>query len=86
MVKRCIVCEEKAEYKIKDNPDYYCAECAEENFADLKMLIKVEEEARLLKAALKEEIHELIEKEEELDKMIMIRENKELQNDKTREN
>ena len=34
---------------IKDTADYYCEECAEENFADISMLIKVEEEAQRLK-------------------------------------
>ena len=44
MPKRCIVCHEEAEFKIKDSSDYYCKECAEENFADLSMLITLEEE------------------------------------------
>ena len=56
MGKKCIVCDDEAEYKIKDNPDYYCKECASENFADVTMLIKVEEEAQRLKEFLKEKI------------------------------
>ena len=56
MVKKCIICESEAVYKIKDNPDFYCQECAEENFADLTMLVKVEEEAQRLKEFLEEKI------------------------------
>ncbi len=44
-----MVCTEEAAYKIKDTSDYYCPECAQENFADLTLLVKVEEEAQRLK-------------------------------------
>ncbi|MDO8510912.1 MAG: hypothetical protein Q7S55_01985 [Nanoarchaeota archaeon] len=50
MGKKCIVCDAEAAYKIKDTSDYYCQECAQENFADLSLLVKVEEEAQRLKA------------------------------------
>ena len=50
MGKKCIVCDAEAVYKIKDTSDYYCQECAQENFADLSLLVKVEEEAQRLKA------------------------------------
>ena len=50
MGKKCIVCDAEATYKIKDTSDYYCQECAQENFADLSLLVKVEEEAQRLKA------------------------------------
>ena len=49
MAKRCIICSEEAEYKIKDTPDYYCKGCAEENFADLTLLVRVEEAQKLKK-------------------------------------
>ncbi len=58
MVKRCIVCHAPAIYKIKDTSDYYCDDCAQENFADLTMLIKVEEEAQRLKAFIDEKMDE----------------------------
>lgn len=45
-----MVCDAEAAYKIKDTSDYYCQECAQENFADLSLLVKVEEEAQRLKA------------------------------------
>ncbi len=54
MVKKCIVCNGKAEFKIKATSDYYCRECAQENFADLTMLITLEEEAKILKSYLDE--------------------------------
>ncbi|MBT4805324.1 hypothetical protein HON71_04075 [Candidatus Woesearchaeota archaeon] len=87
MVKKCIICESEAVYKIKDTPDYYCQECAEENFSDLDLLVKVEEEAQRLKEFLKEKMDDLVKNEEELDKMIIIKEKKEddEQDDKDRE-
>jgi len=56
MGKKCIICRKEAEFRIKDTPDYYCEECAEENFADLSVLVKVEEEARKLKELIKEKL------------------------------
>lgn len=53
MAKKCIICEEEAEFTVKGTSDYYCKECAEEHFADLDMLQKVEEEAISLKEYLK---------------------------------
>jgi hypothetical protein len=87
MVKKCIICEAEAVYKIKDNSDFYCQECAEENFADLTMLVKVEEEAQRLKEFLKEKMVDLVRSEEELNQMIIINEKKEddEQDDKDRE-
>ena len=87
MVKKCIVCNEEAEFKIKDTSDYYCKGCAEENFADLTMLVTLEEEAQRLKEYLQEKMDDLSEREEELDQMITInekpskKEEKDVQND-----
>lgn len=55
MTKHCIICNDPATLKIKDTPDYYCQNCAEENFADISVLVKVEEEAQKLKEYVKEE-------------------------------
>ena len=77
MVKKCMICGEEAIYKIKDTPDYYCPECAEENFSDLDMLVKVEEEAQKLKNLLKEKMEDIVHTEEELDKMIVMKEKNE---------
>lgn len=49
MVKKCIICNEEAIFKIKDSNEFYCEECAEEHFADLSLLQRVEEEAQALK-------------------------------------
>ena len=54
MTKHCIICNDPAIFQIKDAPDYYCQNCAEENFADVSMLVKVEEEAQKLKEYVKE--------------------------------
>ena len=56
MGKKCIICEKEAVYQIKDTADFYCVECAEENFGDLSLLVKVEEEAQRLKEAIKEKL------------------------------
>jgi len=55
MSKKCIICDESAEFCIKDSSEYYCAECAKEQFSDLDLLVKVEEQAKALKEALVEE-------------------------------
>lgn len=47
MGKKCIICNAEATHKIKDTSDYYCQECAQENFADLTLLVKLEEAQRL---------------------------------------
>jgi hypothetical protein len=54
--KKCIICGEEAEFSIKGTSDYYCKECAEEHFADLSVLKKVEEEAQKLKDVIKKRI------------------------------
>ena len=56
MVKKCVMCEDSAKYKIKDSSDYYCIDCAQDNFSDLSILIKVEEEAKRLQNFLDEKI------------------------------
>jgi hypothetical protein len=50
----------KAEYQIKGTSDFYCRECAEELFNDLKMLIKVEKEVKLLKEKIDKKMEELL--------------------------
>ena len=58
MPKKCIICEKPATFKIKNTLDFYCSICADENFADLTMLLKLEEEAKLLKKVIDEKLHE----------------------------
>jgi len=57
MGKKCIICGKEAKFKIKGNNDYYCAECAEENFSDVSLLVKVEEEAQKIKDIIKEKMN-----------------------------
>jgi len=56
MNKKCNICREEAGFRIKDTNDFYCKDCALEHFGDLSYLKTVEEEAQLLKQALKERI------------------------------
>lgn len=43
MPKKCIICEEEAIFAIKDTNDYYCKDCAEEQFDDVSYLVSVGE-------------------------------------------
>lgn len=45
MPKKCIICSKEAVYGIKDSSEYYCEECAVENFADITCLTKVEDDS-----------------------------------------
>jgi hypothetical protein len=49
MSKKCIICSKEAEFVIKGSNDNYCEECAIENFGDLSLLLRVEEQALALK-------------------------------------
>jgi len=43
MPKKCIICNKDAVLCIKDSSECYCQECAEEHFADLNCLAKIED-------------------------------------------
>ena len=58
MGKKCIICGAEATFCIKGTSDYYCQECAEEHFADLSVLEKVEDEAQKLKKFIDEKMEE----------------------------
>ena len=73
MGKKCIICNEEAGYKIKDTSDYYCKECAEENFSDLNLLVTMDEEAKRLKEYLKEKMADLVESERKLEQKLSSR-------------
>jgi hypothetical protein len=60
MAKRCIICNNTAVYQIKDTSDYYCLDCAEENFADINILVKVDDEAKKLKAYIDSQMDETL--------------------------
>jgi len=50
MAKKCIICgKTEATYCIKGTSDFYCEACAIDNFGDIALLVKVEDEAQRLK-------------------------------------
>jgi hypothetical protein len=55
MPKKCIICGGEAAFQIKGSSEYYCMLCARENFADLDMLEKVQQQTLKLKDALEKE-------------------------------
>ncbi|MFC1801808.1 hypothetical protein ACFLZB_05080 [Nanoarchaeota archaeon] len=59
MAKKCIICNEEANFKIKDSNEFYCDECAKEHFSDLSFLVKIEEEAQRLKEVIKEKMDDV---------------------------
>lgn len=52
MPKKCIICGDEAKFCIRDCSEYYCEECAHENFADIDLLEKITE--RAVKVSLEE--------------------------------
>ncbi len=75
MTKKCIICRQTAYYQIKDSADYYCRDCAEENFSDVEMLVTVEEEAQRLKQAVDERLGEDAEETEKKEEIAPERKN-----------
>ncbi len=49
MPKKCIICGKEAKFSIKDTSDYYCEECAVEQFSDVSLLVKIDEQAKKIK-------------------------------------
>ena len=43
MAKKCIICQDPAAFAIKATNDYYCKECAENQFEDVTFLISIED-------------------------------------------
>lgn len=39
--KKCVICFKAAKYLLKGTNNYYCKDCALENFSDLKHLKKI---------------------------------------------
>ena len=58
-MKKCIICHTQAQYAIKDTTDYYCADCAIENFGGVDVLVSIEEQAQALKKAIDEKAQKL---------------------------
>ncbi len=63
MPKKCMICDAKASFVVKGTHDFFCEECAKENFGDLSVLVAVEEKA----AAIKDMVDEKIDGHEEID-------------------
>lgn len=42
MAKKCTLCDAEARYMVKDSSEYYCDECALENFSDVGVLQPIE--------------------------------------------
>ena len=58
MAKKCNICDAPAVYRIKDTSDFYCQECAQENFGEVDLLVSVEKEAQRLKKVVEERLGE----------------------------
>ncbi len=53
----CTICKEKdVTLRMKNTQHYYCKPCAEELFADISYLEKIENEAKLLKKEISEKL------------------------------
>ena len=65
MTKKCIICDNPAKYSIKNTSDFYCEECAKQQFSDLKFLVNVEETAKKIKQMISEKMEENSESVEE---------------------
>jgi len=55
-MKKCHICGKEATLGVKDTSDYYCQECAEENFGDVSYLQKIEKRVQTIKKLLDEKI------------------------------
>ena len=53
-----MICGKPAEFSIKGSSSYYCKECADENFSNLELLQKIEEQARKLKKVVEDKTTE----------------------------
>ena len=71
MAKKCIICEEEAQYYIKDTSDYYCVDCAHEQFGDLSVLVAIEQHAQALKKAIDKSILDEKELEDNKEKALI---------------
>lgn len=67
MGKKCIICGEEAKFSIKDTSDHYCEECAAEQFSDISLLVRVEDQARKVKQLVEEHESKLPDNSEMLD-------------------
>jgi hypothetical protein len=50
MPKKCIICDDAAEFCVKGSSECYCKVCAQDQFGDLNLLVAVEEQAKGIKS------------------------------------
>jgi hypothetical protein len=67
MNKKCILCEDPAQLAIKATNDYYCKECAEDQFNDISCLVSLEENFAPVEDAVDqfEEVKDIVEAQRE---------------------
>ncbi|MFH1510252.1 MAG: hypothetical protein ABIF10_01060 [Candidatus Woesearchaeota archaeon] len=56
MPKKCTICGSDAIFQIKGTSDFYCDDCAKDNFSDIDLLEKVERQAEKLKSLVEEKL------------------------------
>jgi len=64
-MKKCVICGKTAKYGIKDTSDYYCYECATENYSDLSLLKVIEGRAEILKKMILDRVEVIDRREKE---------------------
>jgi len=42
-MKKCVLCNSKAEFVVKDSSEYYCMECGDMQFGSIDMLVAMEQ-------------------------------------------
>ncbi|MEK6968085.1 MAG: hypothetical protein AABX51_05640 [Nanoarchaeota archaeon] len=42
-MKKCVLCTNKAVFAVKDSSEFYCEECALENFSGTEVLSRIDE-------------------------------------------
>lgn len=42
-MKKCVLCSNPAVFTVKDTSEYYCEDCALENFSDIGVLERLDE-------------------------------------------
>ena len=58
MGKKCTLCGSAARYSVKDSSEYYCDECAIDNFSDVGVLQPLEEETKKVQRMVEESIED----------------------------
>ena len=65
MGKKCIICNHEATLSIKGTSDFYCEECAKEQFEDTAYLTKIEDQSNnKIKKVIEDEDNEDSQEEE----------------------